>query len=229
MNQFSAWGGGSGWAGSPEQALQRFNGGTITPGMVEGYYRQQWAGQLYNIEAGYASKGNGFYISATSTSANDANIAVAYTSYEKMAQLMGMNGNNKLEWNWGLDMALGALENNVGNIIKDRYVISWPGYGPHPIQGPITIKYPLGTFDISRARLGQIANGLKVGGVVLGVIGMYGTYTEIRDGKKNLIGEGGLDLIMGGVGFIPGGGWIVSGAYFGGKAVLTWVGWDFWN
>ena len=91
MNQYNAWGGGSGWAGSPAEALNRYNGGTVTPGMFEGYYRQQWGGQYYNIEAGYASRGNGFYVSATLTPANDANVAVAYFSYEKAAQLMGMS------------------------------------------------------------------------------------------------------------------------------------------
>lgn len=93
-------------------------------------------------------------------------------------------------------MALGALGKNIGNIIQDRYVISWHGYGPQPIQGPITIKYPLGTFDISRTRLNQIASGLKVGGVILGAVGMYGTYNEIKSGEKKLIGEGGLDLFQ---------------------------------
>ncbi len=34
---------------------------------------------------------------------------------------------------------------------------------------------------------------------------------------------------MGGVAFIPGGGWVVSGAYFGGKALLEYSGNDFWK
>ncbi|MGN7787354.1 hypothetical protein ACTJIJ_22660 [Niabella sp. 22666] len=46
---------------------------------------------------------------------------------------------------------------------------------------------------------------------------------------KKLMGEGGLDLIMEGVGFTPGAGWIVSGLYFGGKALLEYTGNDFWN
>jgi hypothetical protein len=77
--------------------------------------------------------------------------------------------------------------------------------------------------------LSKVSIGLKVGGVVLGAYGLYKTGEEIYNGKKSLIGEGGLDLIMGGVGFIPDGGWIISGLYFGGKAILEATGNDFWN
>ncbi|MBK7735171.1 MAG: hypothetical protein IPI36_08055 [Chitinophagaceae bacterium] len=84
-------------------------------------------------------------------------------------------------------------------------------------------------FDVSRKVLNNTAGVLKWGGRALGVAGIVGTGIEIYNGEKSLIGEGGLDLIMGGVGFIPGGGWIVSGAYFGGKALLEWADWDFWN
>lgn len=52
---------------------------------------------------------------------------------------------------------------------------------------------------------------------------------QIQTGQKRLVGEGGVDLIMGGVAFIPGGGWIVSGVYFGGKFLLEYTGNDFWN
>ena len=38
-----------------------------------------------------------------------------------------------------------------------------------------------------------------------------------------------IALIMGGVGFIPGWGWAISGAYFGGKYILQATGNDFWN
>ena len=51
---------------------------------------------------------------------------------------------------------------------------------------------------------------------------------EIRSGTKNLIGEGGLDLIMGGVG-LTGWGAPVSLTYFFGKYVLQETGNDFWN
>lgn len=63
----------------------------------------------------------------------------------------------------------------------------------------------------------------------MGGVGIFMTVAEINSGQKSLIGEGGLDLIMGSVAFIPGGGWIVSGAYFGGKALLEYTENDFWN
>ena len=52
---------------------------------------------------------------------------------------------------------------------------------------------------------------------------------EIYDDQKNIIGEGGLDLIMTGVGFIPGYGWAISSAYFLGKSALENNNLDFWN
>ncbi|GAA5030088.1 hypothetical protein GCM10011506_18930 [Marivirga lumbricoides] len=82
---------------------------------------------------------------------------------------------------------------------------------------------------VNRSLLNGAANTLRVGGAVLGGVGVVMTGAEIISGQKSLVGEGGLDLIMGGVAFIPGGGWIVSGAYFGGKALLEYTGNDFWN
>ena len=49
------------------------------------------------------------------------------------------------------------------------------------------------------------------------------------DGQKNIIGEGGLDLIMIGVGFIPTYGWAISSAYFLEKSALENNNLDFWN
>lgn len=55
------------------------------------------------------------------------------------------------------------------------------------------------------------------------------TAVEIWQGQKKLIGEGGIDLIMTGVGFIPGYGWAISSAYFLGKSALEYKDLDFWN
>ncbi|MBK7345352.1 MAG: hypothetical protein IPI98_00010 [Chitinophagaceae bacterium] len=225
------WGLNKGWVTNFESALQAYNGGKFTPGMVTGYYMQKWESQqAYNISSDYSPNGKGFNtVYNTEYIGTMENVLNKYTSYDKMMELFA--GNKKsFEWTWGLDMALGAAETNAGNIIKNRYIISWPGYGPQPVQGPVTVKLPIGkTFDVSRKVLNNTAGVLKWGGRALGVAGIVGTGIEIYNGEKSLIGEGGLDLIMGGVGFIPGGGWIVSGAYFGGKALLEWADWDFWN
>ena len=66
-------------------------------------------------------------------------------------------------------------------------------------------------------------------GSVTGVVSFVMTADEISDGQKNLIGEGGIDLIMTGVGFIPGNGWAISSAYFLGKSALEYKDLDFWN
>lgn len=53
-------------------------------------------------------------------------------------------------------------------------------------------------------RVGAAANGISV------AVSFY----EIGTGEKELFGEGGLDLIMGAVGFIPGWGTAISFTYF---------------
>ncbi len=124
MNQHNAWGGGgggggSGWASSAGDALNRYNGGTITPGMVEGYYRQQWAGQYYNIGADHAPNGKGFNITATFNpiGTND-NVLITYTSYNQMAQLMD-GGFWKNNWQdvafMANDLAQAAADNSSLN------------------------------------------------------------------------------------------------------------------
>jgi|GEM_PF-1896249 len=93
----------------------------------------------------------------------------------------------------------------------------------------VMFKVPGGSVYASTRFVSNATKVLKVGGAATGVLGVGMTGYEIYTGQKSLMGEGGLDLIMGGVAFIPGGGWIVSGAYFGGKYLLEATGNDFWN
>jgi RHS repeat-associated protein len=93
----------------------------------------------------------------------------------------------------------------------------------------VMFKVPGGSVYASTRFVSNATKVLKVGGAATGVPGFGMTGYEIYTGQKSLMGEGGLDLIMGGVAFIPGGGWIVSGAYFGGKFLLEATGNDFWN
>ncbi|MCR5248474.1 MAG: RHS repeat-associated core domain-containing protein [Paludibacteraceae bacterium] len=72
------------------------------------------------------------------------------------------------------------------------------------------------------------SNILKGASWITGAAGMAMTGIEILNGQKNFFGEGGLDLVIGVVGFIPGWGWAVSGAYFGGKMILEATGNKFW-
>jgi len=124
--------------------------------------------------------------------------------------------------NPAVDFFVGATEYKVGQILSDRGV-----YGK--LLPETVIRTSLANINVSTKFLQTTGRVLKGTGVALGVAGIGMTAYEIGTGQKNLIGEGGLDLIMGGVGFIPGGGWIVSGAYFGGKALLESTGNDFWN
>lgn len=62
----------------------------------------------------------------------------------------------------------------------------------------------------------------------MGGSGIGITVWEIGSGQKNLIGEGGLDLIMGSIGF-TGWGAPISLIYFGGKYILQETNNDFWN
>jgi RHS repeat-associated protein len=76
-------GGGGGWARSFDAALANFNGGLITPGMVQGYFEQTWTGTgRYNISAVYSGgvhMGMGFNVSwnfdSNSTSVQTGDIA----------------------------------------------------------------------------------------------------------------------------------------------------------
>ena len=93
----------------------------------------------------------------------------------------------------------------------------------------VMFKIPAGSVYVSTKLVSGATKILRVGGGVAGGVGVFMTGVEIYTGQKDFIGEGGLDLIMGGVAFIPGGGRIISGVYFGGKLLLESTGNDFWN
>ncbi|UII27585.1 hypothetical protein LVD15_03930 [Fulvivirga maritima] len=128
----------------------------------------------------------------------------------------------------GLGFVVGGLSESLGNYLHSRAdvqsVVGWNEYTGGNL-GKMLIK----GVPVSKSFLNGAAKTLKVGGGVLGGVGFAMTGYEIYTGEKSLVGEGGLDLIMGGVAFIPGWGWVVSGAYFGGKALLEYTGNDFWN
>jgi hypothetical protein len=91
-----------------------------------------------------------------------------------------------------------------------------PGWGGNQHTGARSIAH-------------RTANTFKVAGRVVGVVGMGFTVYDMLEGRKSLTGEGGLDLIMGGVGFIGPWGALASALYFGGKWALIETGYDFWN
>ena len=76
---------------------------------------------------------------------------------------------------------------------------------------PIGKAIGFGTQQTAYALRGTLGVVKNVG-VGLGVIGLFGTAAQYNSGQIGG-GEASLDIIMGGVGFIPGYGWIASGAY----------------
>ena len=83
--------------------------------------------------------------------------------------------------------------------------------------------------DFSLRNANKIASGIRYFGNISIAVSSCMTLVEMVQEQKNLIGEGGLDLIMTGVGVIPEYGWIISSAYFLGKSALEDKDLDFWN
>jgi RHS repeat-associated protein len=119
----------------------------------------------------------------------------------------GNRGGGGINWS-GINTGVGAFGFGLG---AKTELIDFASKGSELSKGTANyLKFSKG--------LGKI-----VGGVGIGV-----TIWEINSGKKNLIGEGGLDLIMGGIG-LTGWGTPISLIYFGGKLILEESGNDFWN
>ncbi|MFN8262254.1 MAG: RHS repeat-associated core domain-containing protein [Chitinophagales bacterium] len=93
-------------------------------------------------------------------------------------------------------------------------------YQPLRLSAPGWSKYSskIEPFASEYLSLSKYAKGFKIGGAVLGGIGLlssgYGIINGFVKEDNTMIIENSLDLIMGGVGFIPGWGWAASGAYF---------------
>ncbi len=162
--------------------------------------------------------------------------AMAMSSLGQPLQGLGFQPGTR-EWesanNWmnGAGFVIGGASFQLSRVIDNRMVYSgtqvWTGARIQPRS--ITFRTPVGGITTTTAFARNLSTTLKVGGAALGVVGAGMTIMEITSGQKNLVGEGGLDLVMGAVGFIPGWGWAASGLYFGGKYLLQATGNDFWN
>ena len=91
------------------------------------------------------------------------------------------------------------------------------------------VYFPHVTHEFSVKSVERLSKTMKGLGVVSSLVSAGMTGYEIKQGKKNIIGEGGLDLIMTGVGFYGPYGWLISGGYFIGKYVLEDNNLDFWK
>jgi hypothetical protein len=135
----------------------------------------------------------------------------------------------------GIGFGGGAGEYRLGKTIEKRFLNfgkqmpKYSGFRASPLLTKFQPPFRLKPIFIQTRFVAKAASILKIGGTALGVGGLLVTFIEIRTGDKKLIGEGGLDLIMGGVGFIPVWGWAASGTYWIGKFALEQTGNDFWN
>lgn len=132
--------------------------------------------------------------------------------------------------NTSLGTASGAAEYKLGEKIKEANKYTFhtkDGFLYNPTAPKVKFRNIAQDFKV--ASVAKLAKGLKIFGSVSGGVSAYMIVKEINEGKKNVIGEGGLDLIMTGVGFIPGYGWIISGSYFIAKYGLEMNQLDFWN
>ena len=132
--------------------------------------------------------------------------------------------------NTSLGMVASAAEYKLGNIVQEAnkytfYYLNGSRYNPTAPK----VKFRNIAQDFNVASVAKFAKGMKLLGVTTGGISVFLTGKEIFQGKKNIIGEGGLDLIMTGAGFVPGYGWIISGSYFLVKYGMEMNQWDFWN
>ena len=132
--------------------------------------------------------------------------------------------------NTSLGTALGAAEYKLGNKINEanKYIFRTTDGFLYNSTAP-KVKFRNIAQDFKVSSVAKLAKGIKIIGGVSGGISAFMIVKEMKEGKKHLIGEGGLDLIMTGVGFIPGYGWMVSGSYFLVKYGMEMNQWDFWN
>lgn len=126
----------------------------------------------------------------------------------------------------GASFVTGGMSHSVSNALNRTFAYTYSNSIMKPPQ--VMFKLPTGNMYLPTGLVRGASTALKYGGSALGAAGFFMTLAEI---KSNNIGyvEGGLDIIMGFVGFIPPYGYIVSGAYFGGKFILEETNNDFWN
>jgi RHS repeat-associated protein len=76
----------------------------------------------------------------------------------------------------------------------------------------------------------MVTKMVKIGGIALTTVGLGFTVYDVRQNGLNL--SNGTDFVMGGVAYVPGWGWAVSGGYFIGKAcyeVYPSIPADYWG
>jgi RHS repeat-associated protein len=114
-----------------------------------------------------------------------------------------------------VDLTVGATEYKLGLILANRLVTKAP-WEDLPIKRITTIiKTPLGNVHAPTSSLITISKVFKGLGAVTGGIGVISSIKQYADaGNNQEKNEAVVDGVIGLIGFVPGGGWAVSGAYF---------------
>ena len=133
-------------------------------------------------------------------------------------------------FNSGLGTGASLIDFNFGKALKRSLAyVFYDNTGRYLSSIKPSVKFNNISYEFNPKVISRIAKTANRVSIASGFISAYMTLKEIRAKKKNFIGEGGLDLIMTGAGYIPPYGWVVSGAYFLGKYGLEEFDMDFWN
>ena len=133
-------------------------------------------------------------------------------------------------FNSGLGTGASLIEFNFGKALKRSLAyVFYDKTGRYLSSIRPSVKFNNISYEFNPKVISRIAKTAKGVGIVSGLASAVMTIYEMHEGKKNIIGEGGLDLIMTGAGYIPPYGWVVSGAYFLGKYGMEELNIDFWN
>ncbi|WP_314957245.1 RHS repeat-associated core domain-containing protein [Prevotella pallens] len=133
-------------------------------------------------------------------------------------------------FNSGLGTGASLIDFNFGKALKRSLAyVFYDKTGRYLSSIKPSVKFNNISYEFNPKVISRIAKTANRVSIASGFISAYMTLKEIRAKKKNFIGEGGLDLIMTGAGYIPPYGWVVSGAYFLGKYGLEEFDMDFWN
>ena len=133
-------------------------------------------------------------------------------------------------FNSGIGTGASMIEFNFGKALKRSLAyIFYDNTGRYLSSIKPSVKFNNISFEFNPKVISRIAKTANRVGIASGLASVFMTGYEIIEGKKNIIGEGGLDLIMTGAGYIPPYGWVVSGAYFLGKYGMEELNIDFWN
>ncbi|MFT3704798.1 MAG: DUF6443 domain-containing protein [Agriterribacter sp.] len=214
MGQLGLYGAEEGFAGSFEDALRRYNGGTVTSDMAAQFYRATWGSEASNISTTDAE--NGFNLSYTATSSGKSytefvTAASIIESLDFLAELY--SGEDKL--GKGLKKA---------NELDGAFSIGW-GAKENLIN--YAAKFDASIEELSYVRGVKIGSrGLFGAQIIISGLQTYHAFHNHDANRWGVAGKAGVDVLMAAVGTFGGpAGWVVSGVYFLGDSFGWWGDW----